>query len=425
MPTRSIKIDTVWKNAVLAAAGVLCILGAWTFSKWGMASSAAIRAEDSEIALYLTDLAPDDPQTHYTAAVLLLKSFDEAHTTRGLEELETAARLAPENYMYWLELGQARERAGDRAGGEIALKRALDLAPNYARVHWALGNTLLRDGRTDEAFGEIRKAVESDPASFADPAAASAWVFLEGDIGKVRRLAEGLPAFESGLVTVLVREKRFDDALEIWNRLPAEEKKGPLRDRGTALVASLLAEKKFRDAVRVFRDLSDDGTDAEIGRVSNGGFESSVRPTAAGPFEWQIAPGLQPQIVLSNGERHSGNNSLLIVFNSTEAKDFRGISQLIPVEPDTAYELEVYYRAAFKLAAVLRWEVVDADGKPLGVSEPVRTEADWSALRLAFRSSPASDGINIRLIRDHCGPVCPASGRVWFDDISLRSSGNE
>ncbi|HVF30662.1 MAG TPA: tetratricopeptide repeat protein [Pyrinomonadaceae bacterium] len=419
MPTRSLKIDTAWKKAALAAAGLVCVLGAWAFGKWGMASSAAVRADDRDVALFLTELAPDDPQTHYTAAVLLLKSFDEADTIRGLQELETAAHLAPENYMYWLELGQARERSGDRTGGETALRRALELAPSYARVHWALGNALLRNGRTEEAFVEIRKAVVSDP-SFADTAATTAWIFLDADMGKIRARAEGLPALESALVAVLVREKRFDEALDIWNRLPAEEKKGPLRERGNALVASLLAEKKIRYALGVFRDVSIDEPDAGIGRVSNGGFESAVRPTAAGPFEWQIAPGLQPQIVLSNGERHSGNNSLLMVFNSSDAKDFRGISQLIPVEPDAQYELEIFYHANLKLAAALRWVIVDADGKQIASAGPIRTEADWSVLRISFRSPATSDGITLWLTRDNCGPVCAASGRLWFDDVSLR-----
>jgi hypothetical protein len=422
VPTRSLKIDAAWKKAALAAAGVVCIFGAWAFAKWGMASSAAIRTDDRDVALYLTDLAPDDPQTHYTAAVLLLRSFDEADTVRGLQELETAARLAPENYMYWLELGQARERAGDQEGGEAAIRRALELAPNYARVRWALGNALLRAGRTDEAFIEIRKAVSSDPTSLADAAATTAWIFLEGDMGKIRELARDLPGFESALVTLLIREKRFDEAVDIWNGLPAEQKKGPLRERGNALVASLLAEKKVRYALGVLRDVSTDGVDAAIGQISNGGFESPVRPAGAGPFEWQIAPGLQPQIVLSNGERRSGNNSLLIVFNSSDAKDFRSISQLIPVEPGASYDLEVHCRADVKLAAPLKWEVVDADGKQLGVTAPVPANTDWSALRVAFRSA-ASDGITIRLIRDACGPVCPASGRIWFDDVSLRRVG--
>ena len=169
MTTRSLKIDTAWKKAILAAVGGLCIFASWSFTKWGMASSAAVRAEDADVAEFVTGLAPDDPQTHYSAAVLLEKSFERGDVQKSLNELETATGLAPENYLFWLDLGRARERSGDTEGAERALRRALDLAPNYARVQWALGNALLRQGRVDEAFAEIQKAVAGDPESFANP----------------------------------------------------------------------------------------------------------------------------------------------------------------------------------------------------------------------------------------------------------------
>ena len=407
----------------LATAGAVCIFGAWSFSNWGMANSASIRTGDTDVALFLTELAPDDPQTHYTAGVLLIKSFDPGNMQRGLDELETAARLAPENYMFWLELGQARERGGDPEGAERALRRALDLAPNYSRVRWALGNMLLRAGHTEEAFAEIKTAVAGDPNSFADQAASSAWHFLEGDINIVRQLAAGSPEFEASVVTLLVREKRFDEAMQMWNRLPPEKKRGQLRERGTAISAKMLGEKKIRYGLSVLRDISAQGTDADVGRISNGGFESAVKPSGAGPFEWEIAAGLQPQIVLSSGQKHSGSNSLLIFFNSTDGKDFRSVSQLVPVEPDTLYELEIFYRAELKLPTTLRWQIVDADGKQLAVSESILNRVEWAPLSVGFRSSATSDGIIVRLIRDTCGQVCPASGSVWFDDVSLRNSG--
>ncbi len=179
----------------------------------------------------------------------------------------------------------------------------------------------------------------------------------------------------------------------------------------------------MRSALQIFLDLSIDGSDAGVGRIANGGFESAVRPSAAGPFEWQIAPGLQPQIVLTTGEKHSGNNSLLILFNSNEAKDFRSVSQLIAVQPDTNYDLELFYRADVKIAAPLRWEVVDSDGQRLDVSDPISNQSQWTAIRFGFRSPAGKDGITVRLVRDSCAAVCPAVGNVWFDDITLRSAG--
>jgi hypothetical protein len=423
VPTKSLNIDTVWKKAILVVAGVVCVVASWAFTKWGMASSAAVRADDADVARFLTELAPDDPQTHYSMAVLLEKSFEQKDIERSLNEFEIAAGLAPENYLYWLDLGRARERSGDSAGAERALRKALDMAPNYARVQWALGNTLLRQGRTEEAFAEMRKAVVGDPASFANPAAVTAWQFFGADIVAIRRAAGGSIEFDGALASLLLREKRFDEATEVWNSLPAEERRTSLAQIGTSIVESLLAAKRFRDASNIAAGLPDNG-DPKIGQVTNGGFETAVKPAGAGPFEWSIAAGLQPQIVLSSGQKRGGSNSLLIIFNSTDGKSFRNVSQLVAVQPNSAYDLEIFYRADLKTSASFKWEVVDAaSGTQLAVSDAISNTSEWAPLHIKFKTL-STDGIIIRLIRDNCGPVCPVTGSIGFDDISLRSAGD-
>ena len=386
-----------------------------------MASSAAVRAEDPDVVRFLTDLAPDDPQTHYSAAVILEKSFEEADVRDSLHEFEVATGLAPENYLFWLDLGRARERSGDPAGAENALRRALELAPNYSRVQWALGNALLRQGKVDEAFAYIKNAVAGDPAAFAGPAAVTAWQFFGSDVGEIRRIGGGSIQFDAALAAMLVREERFDEAIGMWNSIPADERRTSLRESGNAFVGTLLGEKKFRYAGEVAAGLSD-AADPKSGQVSNGGFESIVKPTGAGPFEWIIAPGLQPQIVLTNGQKHGGSNSLLIVFNSSDSKDFRTVSQLIAVQPNTSYEFEIFYRAELKTQALFKWEVADAaDGKTIALSDPISNTVQWLPLLLKFKSPPTSDGVILRLTRENCSQICPVAGSIGFDDISLRS----
>ena len=421
MPIRSLKINAVWKKAALVIAGAACVLASWYVSKWGMANSAAGRIDDADVATYLTHLAPDDPQTHYAAAVLLEKSFDQDNIRRALNELEIATALAPENYLFWLDLGRARERDGDAEGAERALRRALELAPNYSRVQWALGNSLLRQGRIEEAFGEIKKAVASDPVAFANPAAATAWQFFDGDIAAIRRAVGDSARFDGSLAGLLAREKRFDEAMEIWRGLSPEEKKDSLRETGTTLAGKMLEGKKFRYAREALADLDDKDAGPQIGQIANGGFEGAVKPEGAGPFEWQINPGLQPQIVLSNGQKHGGNNSLLFIFNSGDGKDFRSVSQLVAVEPAASYELEIFYRSDLKTSAAFKWEVVDAaDGKQIAVSDAIANRAEWSPLRVKFKSPIASDGVVVRLVREGCGQICPVAGSLWFDDVALR-----
>jgi len=411
----------VWKTAALVIAGAICVAGSWWFLKWGMASSAATRASDPDVAAFLVTLGPDDPLTHYLSGALLEKSFDPEDLPQAVHEFEIATSLAPENYLYWLDLGPLLERSGDPVRAEQALRRALEIAPNYSRVHWVLGNLLLRQDRTDEAFAEIDKAVQSDP-TFAGPAALAAWTFLEKDLERIRRTVTPSPPFDAALASLLAREKRFDDAIAMWDRIPIEEKRTSVRDAGASLLTALATEKKFRSAIRISTELGDSNSGVKIGEVTNGGFEGPVKPTGAGAFEWQITGGLEPQIVLSNGQKHGGNNSLLLVFNSNDGKEFRSISQLIAVEPNTAYDLEFFYKADLKTLATLKWQIVDAaDGKVLAMSDGFANQTDWTSLHVRFTSS-AGDGIMIRLVRENCPQVCSATGSLWLDDIALRSS---
>ena len=419
MSTKTIRIDSPLKKAALIIAAVACIVGAFFFAKWGLVNSAVLRADNAELAIYLTTLAPDDPLPHYSAAVHLEKSFAPDDVDHAIKELEIAAGRAPENYLYWLDLGRARERNGDSEGAEAALRRSLSLAPNYSRVQWALGNALLRQGRREEAFAEMTKAVSGDPA-FAMPAAVTAWQFYNGDIDQIRRSIGRSSRLDGALATLLLGQKKYDEAIVMWDNIPAEDKSTTLKDTGSAIFAKLLEVKKLREALRISYDLDNQATRIEPGTIANGGFESPVKLQGAGPFEWQIAAGLQPQIVLSSGKKHGGSNSLLLVFSTNDAKDFRGIGLLVPVEPNTDYELEVFYSSDLKTSAVFKWEVVDAaDAHSIALTDAIGNRADWTALKVRFKSSE-SDGIVIRLVRGDCGPVCPVAGNLWFDDISLR-----
>src|SRR5215470_3132458 len=59
--------------------------------------------------------------------------------------------------------GLANEHTGDHKGAERAFRRGIELDPNDAELHNALGWTLFQDGRTDEAVAEYQRALAADP----------------------------------------------------------------------------------------------------------------------------------------------------------------------------------------------------------------------------------------------------------------------
>ena len=421
MPVKSLQLNSAVRRAVLIIAFVICLFAAFLFVKWYFGNTIAANAADIELAEFAVRLAPGDPQSHYTLAVLHEKTFAPESLEQSLAEYKAAAALAPYDFRVWLALGKALERDGDPNGALAALRKALELAPNYAQIQWTLGNVLLRQGKTQEGFAEIRKAANGD-LKFAVPAVATAWQILGGDIAQVRQNLGDSTQINFVLADFLVKQKLFDQAIEIWNTLPDQEKTTEFKTIGEQILRELLAAKKYRAALQIQNQISPTGAKRpEFEQIFNGGFEDEINTKDASVFEWQIADSLQPQIGFDDTQKHSGNRSLVIIFNSSDGKDFRNISQTVAVEPAKSYQFLTFYKSDLKTPATLKWEIVDAsDGKVLAATESISNNSDWTNLTAEFTTPAATEAVTLRLARDNCkSSFCPISGKVWFDDFSI------
>ena len=387
------------------------------FAKWDLGNMASTSSDMIEIADLTTRLAPGDPQTHFAAAVLYEKTFLPDDLARSMMEYQTAAALAPHSYLYWLELGKARERSGDIELAERTLRRTLGLAPNYASVQWPLGNVLLREGKTEEGFEEIRKALAGNP-KYAVPAVNAAAQLFDGDVAKIKQAIGDNPNVNAALVGWLSQRDQLEDAMNIWDSLPADLRKTALKQDGDALFGKLIAAKKFSLAAGVF---ADDPRNIPRGIVVNGDFESPIKTEGASIFEWTIADGPQPQIVISPSQKHGGSYSLWLTFDSRLSSEFRQISQTVVVEPGKAYTFEAFYKQELNGAGALRWEISDSAGKQiLAATENATNTTGWQPLTAKFTVPQGADAVVIRLAMMNCiSSVCPMSGKIWFDDISL------
>lgn len=420
MSFKSIKIETLSSRLALLAIGLIFFIGAVFFVRWFFADSIATHADLREVADFAVDLSPGDPQTHYALAVLAGRVFAPDNLAMSLNEYEKAVALAPNDFRVWLALGTARERSGDAAGAERALRKTLELAPNYSQVSWTLGNILLRQSKTDEAFAEIRRAAETD-STYIVPAIGLAWQIFDGNLGQIKRNIGDSNQINVNLTTFLARQQRFDEALEIWNALPVEEKKTIFRETGEQLYKQMLEAKKFRAAFQINSQIN--GTESRplvAGQINNGGFEQEVRPKDADVFEWQIADGTKPQIGFDNGQKRGGSRSLVIIFNSPDGKDFRSISQIVPVEAGKNYKFETFYKSELKTPATLDWEILDAaDGKVLATTGAVSPDAAWTSLKTEFTAAN-TEAVIVRLARAVCKTTsCVITGKIWFDDFSI------
>jgi len=386
--------------------------------KWGFANMASTNADTTELADLMIDLAPADPQTHYSAAVLYNKKFLPVDQKRSVSEYRTAVELSPNNYILWLEYAKALERSGERDQADIALKEALRLAPNYASVQWALGNLLIRNGEIENGFGYLKSAVEGDPG-YAGAAAAFTYQFFDGDLAKTRQVAGDSARANAALALLLAKQKRFDEAVAIWRDVHDPSLDDSTMIAGQSLFAELVSAKKFAAAMNVYVTLHpESGVAAE--RLYDGGFEQAMKLEGSSLFEWNISAGNQPQVLQSTSQVHGGSRCLVLRFNSPEGAGLRQVSQTVVVRPGASYTLSGFYRSDLNAEQKLVAQVTSAANPAALAEAQLPTAPGWSQFNVNFHVPADTDAIVVNLMVKPCGsPICPINGSVWFDDLGL------
>jgi hypothetical protein len=361
------------------------------------------------------------PEAHYVRARLLA---DTGALGSAVEEYERAVALRPRDYALWLELGLAREQAGDAEGAIAAFREAVRLAPFYAAPRWQLGNTLYRAGRLEEAFTELRGAVAGDP-KFAPQTLELAWAAFGGDARLVERaLQPQTKELRLALARFFVKHGKIAEALAQFRAAG-----GASDVERRALLGDLLAARRFAEAYEVWlsvRAPNAGGNASANALVLNGGFEDDVALKEPG-FGWQLALERTPalQAAQDTAEPRSGARCLLLNWNGNADASAVVLSQLVLVEPDKRYQLRFAGRTEKLLTGGLpAVSVTDASNSEepiLGTAVALPTgSSPWRDYVIDFKTAAATNAVRIIVRRQSCSnPVCPIFGRVWLDDFSL------
>ena len=100
-------------------------------------------------------VAADRPESHANLGAL----FSETGALADADaELQTALRLAPDFLPALIDLGDLSRARGEEADAEKYLRRAVAVAPEDATAWYALGLSLVRQKRTDEAMQALARA---------------------------------------------------------------------------------------------------------------------------------------------------------------------------------------------------------------------------------------------------------------------------
>lgn len=374
-----------------------------------------------ENALTAVRLAPSDPLTHWVLGNLEKSSLDPSRWPEALAQYEQAVRLSPNDYRLWMDLGRAREQSGDPASGEKALRRAVELGPAYGYPRWYLGNLLLRQGRRDEAFAELRLAGEAN-TTLRPQVFVLAWHFYDENVSALETNLAGSPGARAQLAVFLAGQNRPDDAVRIWRSLSVETRQ-ELIETGRSLLSTLYVANSFNAAAAIEKTLRTDGS-AERDKFSNPSFEMSIGGEDASLFAWKVNKAPLTEVSLDPNVFHSGRQSLRIAFKGYVDPFFTNIWQIVTVAPDTTYRLQFFVKTdALASGGPPLIEVFDPqDPKTaLGLQSPgITGSVDWQPVTIEFKTAAKTQAVAVRTNRGQCVAPCPIFGTIWYDDFNVQ-----
>ncbi|HEY6660446.1 MAG TPA: tetratricopeptide repeat protein [Pyrinomonadaceae bacterium] len=328
-------------------------------------------------------LSPSDPDAHRARAAVLNHLQMTAEASKSLEAA-TSLRYC-DDYL-WLELGNMREEIGDTAGALAAFDQAVRWAPYYAHTHWQRGNLLLRMGRYDEAFVELRTAAAAN-RNYLPNLIDLAWSISREDLDTTKQLIQLNDDGErSTLIRFLTNRKAFRDAFEVWS-----------------------------------------GTRFSIPTLFNGGFEEQIVLNDATFGGWSLSPAQsRNKLALDVSEKFAGARSLQINFGGEWDPGTPLLSQTVIDEPNKSYRVFV---------SVQTKELVTGGPPIITVSDAVNNQllgksenfpsgtTPWAKLNFEFTTLATSEAVVIRLQRNNCdSSPCPIFGTLWLDEISIEQT---
>jgi tetratricopeptide (TPR) repeat protein len=417
-------------RVIMLFAILLALIASWFVLRWYLGNTMAeyFNPEDSRLATARTavSLAPSDPLTHWRLGDFIHKRLSADQISLAVAEFERAVSLSPNDYRYWTAWGQALEQAGEYEKAEKTLRESVRLAPSYSFPRWHLGNLLLRQGRYQEAFSELRQASQANeelqPHLFA-----LTWQVHSGDFESLRTAVGSQPVTRAQFALYLTQRSRFDEGLRLWNTLSESEKKAN-RSVAESIISSLLSLKRFHQAVEVWNEVAaSPAYRAELGQIIDPSFESDIGHGPAFLFGWQVPSLPQVQIGITPHAGHNSNRSLRIFFQVRAHLDPIAVTQLVPVHANTQYDLECYAKTDQLIGASTPVIMIEdaGDGAQLAASAKLATgNNDWSQVSLPFKTGAKTEAVRLKLYRSTCGPenpVCPIFGTVWYDDFALKA----
>lgn len=405
-------------RVALSILGILCCLfliqASARFGVSRMFARYALATNSIQGADQAAQLTPSDPEAYRARATVLnrLQKSDEA-----AQSLARATALRYRDDYLWIELGNTREELGDTDGALAALDQAVRWAPYYAHTHWQRGNLLLRMGRANDAFTDLRNAATANPR-YAPNLIDLAWGISRDDLKITKALLDIKNDNERlALIRYLARKGKGKEVHEELHLLTDPRSVEHIND-----VARLLFDAKaFKESFAILHP----GEAFHERPLLNSDFEDPLLLNDSG-FDWIVAPQQKNHLAIDVSEKLSGAKSLQINLDGSWTPGTALLSQTFIVDPNTSYRLSFAVKSKDLVTGGPPLIVVNdaSNNQLLGKSENFPTPTTpWTKLRFDFTTLPTSQAAVIRLQRNNCdSSPCPIFGTLWLDEFSIEQT---
>jgi tetratricopeptide (TPR) repeat protein len=354
-----------------------------------------------------------------------LYDFEEPDAALAVQNLRKAVALDPYSAEALLDLAIAYDGEGDTANARTAFLAAQRVYPLSADAAWRYGNFLLRQGEQDAAFRQIRQAVELDPKRAAEAFSVALRVQPDARI----LLDRAIPSSTSIYLPILHSLSAAGDlenAQIVWNRLISLQQKVSMADM-VAFIDEFFRQRRIAEGAHAWSEAvsmmkNPPPPDPADSLIWDGSFESGY---SGGGFAWHFIPvTADVQIAFDPSEKHSGTQSLRLLFNGHRNLSFEDACHNINPVPGQRYLLSAWVKTQQLTSSEgIRLQVfvyaAGSNQQPV-VTEEVHGTQPWKQLQLSWVDPPGAEFGSVCVKRYMSGmPGSNIQGAAWIDDVSL------
>ena len=346
-------------------------------------------------------------------------SLDEA-----IANYRIAVHLNPYVARYWLDLAGAYEVAGHTDEQEQSVERAVEADPTTPHVAWEAANFFLVRGDQERALRNFRVVLANDPEA-VDSALELCWR-ATGDANRMLdRALPQRPDLYLSFLRLLISKQEVAAAENVWNHLIALNQEFSPKF-AFPYFRFLIGQKEVAAAQTAWQQLAildslQPYLPSRENLIVNGGFEENL---LNGGFDWCYESRSHVILAIDTSEFHGGTRSLSINFDGQSASE-AGISQFVPVKPNTDYEFSAEYRTEdIDSASGPRFAIADAyTNASYVLTDDLLGSNPWRVQHARFQTGPNTNLVLLKIVRQPAGPLI--RGKLWIDDLRLVGKSNE